>query len=284
MAYIEVPALSGNRVIRLPDVSGEIITTGNVDVLFGGGDGGRDLSSASISEKLTVKGNTFLGDDRADGISFGGSVQQVSKSITGFSVLRNGTMYAKDHGLQEGDFFVLSGVLSGLPKVQNSLNGFLFRCKNVLDNDRFEADNATRVGSLLLAENAYSGQFTKVSGEKIVMGESWRDGKNIGVGLFSEHDILAAHCSGGNSSSTINAPLYRVGENYNLNSMMGTTEPSNMDSLKCTFAKVEGAFGFENDDNIYSDLNISVTLIMFDTRPDNINVGDVYRVVSLEEI
>ena len=175
MASIEVPALSGNRVIRLPDVSGEIITTGNVDVLFGGGDGGRDLSSASISEKLTVKGNTFLGDDRADGISFGGSVQQVSKSITGFSVLRNGTMYAKDHGLQEGDFFVLSGVLSGLPKVKDSLNGFLFLCKNVLDNDRFVAENATRVGSLRLAEDAYSGQFTKVSGEKIVMGHRKND-------------------------------------------------------------------------------------------------------------
>ena len=79
---------NGNRVFRLPDVSGEIITTGNVDVLFGGGDGGRDLSSASISEMLTVKGNTFLGDDRADGISFGGSVQQASKEITGSSVLR----------------------------------------------------------------------------------------------------------------------------------------------------------------------------------------------------
>ena len=55
-----------------------------------------------------------------------------------------------------------------------------------------------------------------------------------------------------------------------------------MDSLKCTFAKVEGAFGFENDENIYSELNISVTFDV-DTRPDNINQGDVYRVVSLEE-
>ena len=63
---IKMPKLTADRTITLPDVSGEVITTGNVDVLFGGGDGGRDLSAASISNKLTVKGDTYLGDDTND--------------------------------------------------------------------------------------------------------------------------------------------------------------------------------------------------------------------------
>ena len=56
---IQMPKLTANRTISLPDVSGEVITTGNVDVLFGG-DGGRDLSAASISNKLTVKGDSYI--------------------------------------------------------------------------------------------------------------------------------------------------------------------------------------------------------------------------------
>ena len=84
---------------------------------------------------------------------------------------------------------------------------------------------------------------------------------------FSERDILAAHCSGGNSSSTINTPLYRVGENNNLQSMMGTTEPSNMDSLKCTFAKVEGAFGFKDSlDNSIDKLFGNLMCLQTQTR------------------
>ena len=64
-----------NRNIFLPDASGTIITTGNLEDING------QVQSLSVKDELSINGNVTLGDSREDDILLGGIVQNFNSPI-----------------------------------------------------------------------------------------------------------------------------------------------------------------------------------------------------------
>ena len=61
--------------IFLPDASGTIITTGNLEDING------QVQSLSVKDELSINGNVTLGDSREDDILLGGIVQNFNSPI-----------------------------------------------------------------------------------------------------------------------------------------------------------------------------------------------------------
>ena len=73
---IEMPSSpSINRNIFLPDASGTIITTGNLEDING------QVQSLSVKDELSINGDVTLGDSREDYILLGGIVQNFNSPI-----------------------------------------------------------------------------------------------------------------------------------------------------------------------------------------------------------
>ena len=73
---IEMPSSpSINRNIFLPDASGTIITTGNLEDING------QVQSLSVKDELSINGDVTLGDSREDDILLGGIVQNFNSPI-----------------------------------------------------------------------------------------------------------------------------------------------------------------------------------------------------------
>ena len=74
VAELDTPP-SINRNIFLPDASGTIITTGNLEDING------QVQSLSVKDELSINGNVTLGDSREDDILLGGIVQNFNSPI-----------------------------------------------------------------------------------------------------------------------------------------------------------------------------------------------------------
>jgi hypothetical protein len=270
-----VPSLTSNRTLFFPDVSGTVITTGNSDILFGAGEG-RDLTAASISDMLTVKGNTLLGDDANDEIRFGGSIAQKKLEITPSSVMRNGSMFVRHHGLAEGDFFVVAGVTDQANLVRHLLNGVLFYCKTIINEHHFQAGYPTKTLDVIIGSDALGGQISIIAGNVMKRISSVADVGTL-ASKFAKQDVLTVLCgSVGNSSLGVKVPHVRVALDGRITPMAGESMPSA--SSTCVGTKVLGAATGGYKVVNYSAFNVFNVLF----HKADFGDGDVIRVLVLQ--
>ena len=85
-----------NREIYLPDASGTIITTGNLQDING------NVGSLIVNNEIIVAGNTILGDSVEDNITIRGTINNFNVPIVkGVSVQTNVVkITVMDHQLQ----------------------------------------------------------------------------------------------------------------------------------------------------------------------------------------
>ena len=196
-------------------------------------------------------------------------------------------VYAKEHGLRKGDFFVLFGTIDRLANSRELRNGVMFHCDSVLSQDHFQAGHATDTIRLVFQTEAYSGGLTTISHEIIkqkLPGETLDDvASHPG---FSVRDILAVACKSVNGSVVVKVPFQRVESDSSLASMKGESFYAEDVILgKCVFTKVKGAFGFQ--DNYPLEIGDSDTYNKFSTTDladGGIKDGDVVRMIGLEDI
>ena len=120
---------SMNRKIYLPDASGTIITTGNLNDING------NVSTLMVKNEIVVTGNTVLGDSVEDNITLKGVIQNFNVQIVkGISVQSNVVKIAvMDHGLHKEQKVLIYSVDSSISDDKNVINS-VYLIDNVYEN------------------------------------------------------------------------------------------------------------------------------------------------------